>query len=54
MKTVYQVNMIESERGWGQKVDEVIYFKAKAAAIQVASMAVRFANEVCDEETGRK
>lgn len=26
-KTPYEVNIIESERGWGSKVDEVIYFE---------------------------
>lgn len=24
--TVYRVDIIESERGWGQKIDEVKYF----------------------------
>jgi hypothetical protein len=26
LKTVYKVTIIESERGWGQKIDEVKYF----------------------------
>lgn len=26
MPTAYRVDIIESERGWGQKVDESIYF----------------------------
>jgi hypothetical protein len=32
MRTVYQVNIIESERGWGQKVDETIYFSTDVKA----------------------
>jgi hypothetical protein len=28
----YKVVVIESERGWGQKVDEVLYFKTRAEA----------------------
>lgn len=28
----YKVVMIESERGWGQKIDEVIYFDNEAEA----------------------
>ena len=28
----WQVTIIESERGWGQRVDEVKTFKTKAAA----------------------
>jgi hypothetical protein len=29
---VYRVDIIESERGWGQKVDETIYFDNEAEA----------------------
>lgn len=32
MKTVYKVNIIESERGWGQKIDETIYFSTEDKA----------------------
>lgn len=28
----YRVTVIESERGWGQKVDEVMYFDTKEEA----------------------
>jgi hypothetical protein len=28
----YKVEMIESERGWGQKVDEVLWFKSEDKA----------------------
>jgi hypothetical protein len=28
----YRVDLIESERGWGQKIDETIYFDNEAEA----------------------
>jgi hypothetical protein len=31
-KPLFKVNIIESERGWGQKVDEVCWFKTEEAA----------------------
>jgi hypothetical protein len=30
--TAYKVNIIESERGWGSKIDEVLYFDNEAEA----------------------
>ncbi len=33
METVYKVNIIESERGWGQKIDDVIYFSTQEKAL---------------------
>jgi hypothetical protein len=36
LKTVYRVDIIESERGWGQKLDETIYFDNEAEAKQYA------------------
>jgi hypothetical protein len=30
----YRVDIIEYERGWGSKVDEVIYFDNKAEAVK--------------------
>jgi hypothetical protein len=36
LKTAYRVDMIESERGWGQKLDESIYFDNEAEARQYA------------------
>ena len=32
MKKVWAVDIIESERGWGQKVDETLYFHKKEDA----------------------
>lgn len=32
----YKVNIIESERGWGSKIDETIYFDNEAEARQYA------------------
>jgi hypothetical protein len=32
--TAYRVDIIEYERGWGQKVDEVLYFDNEAEARQ--------------------
>ena len=32
----YRVDVIESERGWGQKIAEVKYFEAEAEARQFA------------------
>jgi len=34
--TVYQVDIIESERGWGSKVDETLYFDNQAEAVKYA------------------
>jgi hypothetical protein len=36
LKSAYRVDMIESERGWGQKLDESIYFDNEAEARQYA------------------
>ena len=36
LKTVYRVDMIESERGWGQKLDETLYFDNETEARQYA------------------
>jgi len=36
LPTAYRVDMIESERGWGQKLDETIYFDNEAEARQFA------------------
>ena len=36
IQTAYRVDMIESERGWGQKLDEVLYFDNEAEARQYA------------------
>jgi len=33
---VYQVDIIESERGWGSKVDETLYFDNQAEAVKYA------------------
>jgi hypothetical protein len=32
----YRVDLIEYERGWGQKVDEVLYFDNEAEAVEYA------------------
>lgn len=32
MRKLYQVNIIESERGWGQKVDTTFYFSDEVIA----------------------
>ncbi len=37
LKSVYRVDIIESERGWGQKIDETIYFDNEAEARQYAT-----------------
>lgn len=29
---IYRVDIIESERGWGQKIDETLYFDNEAEA----------------------
>jgi hypothetical protein len=34
LKSAYRVDIIESERGWGQKVDETIYFDNEAEALE--------------------
>ena len=36
LPNAYRVNIIESEAGWGSKVDEVIYFDNEAEAKQYA------------------
>jgi hypothetical protein len=36
LPTAYRVDMIESERGWGQKLDETLYFDNEAEARQYA------------------
>ena len=33
-KDAYKVIIIESERGWGQKIDETIYYDNEAEAIK--------------------
>lgn len=35
-KDVYRVDIVESERGWGSKIDETIYFDNQAEARQYA------------------
>jgi hypothetical protein len=32
--TAYRVDIIESERGWGSKVDETLYFDNEAEALE--------------------
>jgi hypothetical protein len=32
--TAYRVDIVEHERGWGSKVDDVIYFDNKAEAVK--------------------
>jgi hypothetical protein len=32
LNTVYRVDIIESERGWGSKIDEVKYFDTEQSA----------------------
>jgi hypothetical protein len=32
LKTAYRVDIIESERGWGSKIDDTIYFDNEAEA----------------------
>jgi hypothetical protein len=34
--TAYRVDLIEHERGWGSKVDEVLYFDNEAEAREYA------------------
>jgi hypothetical protein len=36
LPTAYRVDMIESERGWGQKLDESVYFDNEAEARKYA------------------
>ena len=36
LTTAFRVDIIESERGWGQKLDETIYFDNEAEARQYA------------------
>lgn len=37
LQTAYRVDIIESERGWGQKIDETKYFDNEAEARKWAS-----------------
>lgn len=37
LKTAYRVDIIESERGWGSKIDETIYFDDEAEARKYAN-----------------
>lgn len=51
LKTAYRVDIIESERGWGSKIDETIYFDNEAEARQYAmayNMKYNTATEVPD------
>lgn len=34
--SAYRVDIIESERGWGSKIDETIYFDNQAEAVKYA------------------
>lgn len=36
IESAYRVDMIESERGWGQKIDEVLYFDNEQEAKEYA------------------
>lgn len=36
LPTAYRVDLIESERGWGQKIDETLYFDNEAEAREYA------------------
>ncbi len=38
IKTEYKVIIIESERGWGSKIDEVIYFETADDAADYADI----------------
>jgi hypothetical protein len=37
LKPTFQVDIIESERGWGSKVDETIYFDNQEEAVKYAN-----------------
>ena len=37
IQTAYRVDIIESERGWGQKIDETKYFDNEAEARKYAA-----------------
>lgn len=37
LQSAYRVDLIESERGWGQKIDETKYFDNEAEARQWAA-----------------
>lgn len=45
--TAYRVDLIEFERGWGSKVDDVIYFDNEAEARKYAA---DFNARNCDNE----
>lgn len=42
MKPAYKVEIIESERGWGQKVDDVEYFRGKTAKKNAEDFVKKF------------
>ena len=48
LKTAYRVDIIESERGWGSKIDETIYFDNEAEA---RKYAIDYNNEYNNEPT---
>jgi hypothetical protein len=33
-KPVWRINIIESERGWGQKINETLYFDTEEEALE--------------------
>jgi hypothetical protein len=37
LQKIYRVDIIESERGWGSKVDESIYFDNQEEAVKYAN-----------------
>ncbi len=41
MKPAYKVVIIESERGWGQRIDEIQYFRGKNAKKRAESFVTK-------------